>query len=443
MRIDRLTREDARILMLERGTIRGHTTKIIWLEPDASGQLPELDALREYVEARLDLTPRLRQRLLATPLGIAPPVWVDDSEFDIARQVTSLAASEPLTPGSLAEIVSRRMTERLDASRPLWHLDLVEHPGDESKALIWRIHHSLADGATCMRMANEVIWSDDPIPTCLPTCSWCPGEEPGGVSLFCSGLADCCRRLPRRRWMPSGMSASLRKTLRRELSRTAAVTPLAGRAGASRGVAFAVAPLEDCHRAGKAIDASVTLNDVVLALLAGGVRAWLLNGSGPLEGIRVKIPVSLHHPGEGDTVANRDSYFIVDLPVAEPDIAKRVIAINRETSERKLDHDAETLYRLGSHPALTRWAMSPRVFTFNISNVHGPNQEVYVLGSRVRELYSVAEIAERHALRVSVISCAGRISFGLCADTRAVQDLHVLADGIRHSTSELLAVSVG
>jgi diacylglycerol O-acyltransferase / wax synthase len=439
MTIDRLTREDARILKLERGSIRGHTTKLIWLEPGAAGELPQLDALREYVEARLDLAPRLRQHVLETPLGIAAPVWVDDPEFDIARHVTSLPASEPITLSSLERIVSQRMTERLDPARPLWHLDLVEHPGDNSKALIWRIHHSLADGATSMRMAHDLLWSEDPVPTCLPTCSWCPGDRPGGLSLFCSGVADCCRRLPRRRTREPGPSVSLRKVLRRELTRSAAVTPLAGRAGATRGVAFAAAPLEDVHRAGKAIDPSVTLNDVVLAILAGGVRAWLLNGSGPLGGIRVKIPVSLHRPGEGDGVANRDSYFIVDLPVSEPDATKRVEAVNRETTERKLDHDAETLYRLGSHPALTHWAMSPRVFTFNISNVRGPDRDVYVLGSRVRGLYSLAEIAERHVLRVSVISCAGKVAFGLCTDPEAVKDLQVLADGIRQSTSELLA----
>jgi hypothetical protein len=199
--------------------------------------------------------------------------------------------------------------------------------------------------------------------------------------------------------------------------------------------------LEECKRAGKAIDAAVTLNDVVLALVAGGLRAWLQQGHGPMAGIRVKIPVSLHHEGEGDAVANRDSYFFVDLPVAEPDPIKRVLAINRETSERKLDHDADVLYRLGAHPFVAHWAMSPHVFTFNVSNVRGPAHDIYVLGAHVREIYSLAEIAHQHALRVAVISVAGSLFFGLCADRDAVKGLRVLADGIRRSADELLRVA--
>ena len=83
--------------------------------------------------------------------------------------------------------------------------------------------------------------------------------------------------------------------------------------------------------------------------------------------------------------------------------------------------------------------MSPRVFTFNVSNVRGPAVDIYVLGARVRELYSLAEIAQHHALRMAVISAAGLLSFGLCADRDAVQDLEALADGLRRSADELIA----
>jgi hypothetical protein len=197
----------------------------------------------------------------------------------------------------------------------------------------------------------------------------------------------------------------------------------------------------ECKRAAKAIDEAITINDVVLSLVAGGVRAWLSHRHETTGGIRAKVPVSLHRPDEGDGVANRDSYFFVDLPVAEPDPVKRLEAINRETHERKLDHDAETLYRLGGHPLVAHWAMRPHVFTFNVSNVRGPARDIYLLGARVREMYSLAEIAPRHALRVAVMSVAGTLFFGLCADRDVVHDLDVIADGIRRSLDELLAVT--
>jgi hypothetical protein len=115
-----------------------------------------------------------------------------------------------------------------------------------------------------------------------------------------------------------------------------------------------------------------------------------------------------------------------------------VLAISRETRERKLGHDAETLYHLGAHHAVAHWSMSPHVFTFNVSNVPGPKQEVFVLGSRVRSQYSLAEVARHHALRVAVMSAAGRLSFGLCADRNAVPDIGALGDGIHGAAQQLL-----
>ena len=229
-----------------------------------------------------------------------------------------------------------------------------------------------------------------------------------------------------------------RAALTRELGRTGATTALAARVGPGRKIALASAPLAESKQAGKAIDPSVTLNDVVLAIVSGGVRAWLLHCATPTEGIRVKVPVSLHERDEAPGIGNRDSYFFADLPVEEPDPVKRLLAINRETAERKVDRDAEWLYRLGLHRPVARWAMSPHVFTLNVSNVPGPRNDIYVLAARVREVYSLAEIAQHHALRVSVVSAAGTLFFGLCADRDAVTDLDVLTDGLNETRDSLL-----
>jgi WS/DGAT/MGAT family acyltransferase len=438
--LDRLCTEDVQILKLEAGPVRGHTCKVLVLERFGERPLPTLRAIRAHIDARLDAAPRLRQRLVATPLRVAHPVWLDDPEFDIERHVTRVEMAEPASRDALAPIVAGLMADRLDRAHPLWHLDVVEQLEHNSMALIWRVHHCLADGTTCVRLASAVLWSASPDELSPASSSWRPHAGPSAVALLALGLkarAGQARRLQRgfRPQLPSLLRS--RTVVKRELARSAALTPLAERVGSTREVAFALAPLDACKRAGKAIDQAVTLNDVVLSILAGGVRAWLEHGMRPVEGIRVKVPVSLHH-GENDGFGNRDSYFFVDLPVAEADPAKRVLTINRETSERKLAHDAETLYRLGHHSVFAHWAMSPRVFTFNVSNVRGPSNDVYVCGARVRELYSLAEIAQRHALRVAVVSSGGKLFFGLCADGEAVKDLHLLADGLRRSTDELL-----
>lgn len=440
--LDRLTDEDVHILKLEAGAIRGHTCKVIVLERLGERPLPTLEALREHVDTRLSRAPRLRRRLVPTPLGVNAPVWLDDPQFDIARHVTRVPTDRPPSRGELPQIVSRLMAQRLDRARPLWHLGVIEQLDDGASALIWRIHHCMADGTTCVRLMSSVLWSDDPDEPRLPASAWRPEPTPSALDLLAVGLKDHLRSGGTRVARQSGqhLRTMLRSktVVKRELSPSASLTPLDRRAGSERKVAFATASLQECKRAGKAIDDAVTLNDVVLALVAGGVRAWLGDGHGPLSGVRVKIPVSLHQRDEHGTSANHDSYFVVDLPVAEPDPVKRVLAVNRETRERKLNHDAETLYRLGTHPFLAHWAMSPHVFTFNVSNVRGPAADVYVCGARIAELYSLAEIAHHHALRVAVLSAAGSLYFGLCADSGAVEDLRVLADGISRATEQLL-----
>jgi diacylglycerol O-acyltransferase / wax synthase len=453
--IDRLTDDDVRILRLEAGAIRGHTCKVLVLEPNGERPLPTLEELRAHVAARLDRAPRLRQRVVAVPLHVANPVWLDDPEFDIARHIARVETDGAVSIERLQELVAGLMARQLDHAHPLWHIDVVEPLEGGAMALVWRIHHAMADGTACMRFGSAVLWSDQPDAHCVPAPPWVPGATPGPAKLLASGLAQRARRgpldsttgRPRRGLARHPRSrnrlASLRSSrdvLERDLRPSATVTALAQPVGTERAVAFAQAPLADVKEVGKSIDQAITLNDVVLAIVTGGVRAWLRETHGPTEGIRAKVPVSLHEADERDPVANRDSYFFVDLPVAEPDPVKRLLFINRETTKCKAHHDAETLYRLGQHPVVAHWAMNPRIFTFNVSNVRGPASDLYVLGARVRALYPLAEIAQRHALRVAAISASGSFFFGLCADRKAVPQLQVLADGVVAARDELLAL---
>jgi WS/DGAT C-terminal domain len=191
------------------------------------------------------------------------------------------------------------------------------------------------------------------------------------------------------------------------------------------------------------------VNDVVLAAVAGALRGWLGELGAPVRRLRVKVPVSLHQPGEGD-VGNRDSFMVVDLPLEHADPLERLLAVARETREYKLRHAAQTLDTFfGDLAHLSRsleryaehWAMSPRVFTLNVSNVPGPRGPQRVLGAPLLELHSLAEIAHRHALRVAVVSAAGRVSFGLCADPDAVDRLDAIALGIEREVEALRATA--
>ena len=453
LHIDRLNDQDAQILKLESGNVRGHTCKVVILETRADEPPVGVDELREHISSRLDLAPRFRRRVTPSPLGIANPMWIDDAAFDIADHVRLVPTSGPVDPERLREIVGGLMSERLDRDRPLWALDVVEQLQDGGTALIWRIHHCMADGVSAVRLGSALLWDEDPRPPPVEPVPWEPQGTYRWPQLLALGAGDRARQAAARAARAARTAASPRRwreraralgrelpTMRRELGRKAAPSPLDQAIGPARRVAWASAPLDELKRIGKAHGEDVTINDVVLTVVAGGVRAWLDRRHASGSGIRVKVPVSLHHHDpQGDALGNRDSYFFVDLPVAEADPVRRLLAINRETADRKRHHDAETLYHLGLHGTVARWAMSPHVFTFNVSNVPGPRDAVFVRGARVRELYSLAEVAQHHALRVSVISASGTMFFSLCADRDAVEDLDSVVQGLDDSIQALTA----
>ncbi len=165
--------------------------------------------------------------------------------------------------------------------------------------------------------------------------------------------------------------------------------------------------------------------------------------------MRVQVPVSMHHRDEDDgSLGNRDSFLFCDLPVGEPDPRKRLAAINAETRSRKEHHDPAELYSFFhslSHikplyGLASGLASGPREFALSVSNVPGPREPVRLLGSRVAELYSLAEPADRHALRASAVSLAGRMGFGFCTDPGAVPGVAELAGGLDASLAELSAL---
>lgn len=409
-----LTPEDRAILALECATVAGHTCKVIVLAPPAPGT----DDLRAAIEKRLDAAPALRRRLEDTEAG---PAWVPDEDFDTARHVIGRAETEPLDHDSLSDEVALLFAQRLDRDRPLWRIDVLPMQ-DGGAALVWRIHHALADGTAAMRYARILLWEE---------------SERARTSTTAHSTHHAADDVRRR--------AHLAAFMRREFARSRGRSPFDGRIGTRRHVAFARAPLHDLHDAAKRIDGA-TLNDAVLTVVAGGLRHWVQEHHGRLGDVRVKVPVSLHK--EGDDAGNRDSFFSLGLPLNEPDPATRLRAVHAATAVRKAEHDAEAVDELtrrlsGLSPGLERFCArverNPRRFAVNVSNVPGPRTQVSVLEAPVRSLHSIAEIGERHALRVAVVSLAGALNFGLLADPAIVDDLEAMAEGMEAEAAALVA----
>jgi WS/DGAT/MGAT family acyltransferase len=455
--LQRLAPEDSRILALESGAVVGHTCKVLIAERTGD----TVEYLRARIARRIGLAPRCRQRIAPTPLHLAAPVWVDDPDFDVARHVRSVPVDSPVTDAHLREIVARLMAERLPRDRPLWAIDVVEPLEEGKTAVIWRIHHAMADGQATMAIGSALIWSDSPDPDPDPPPPRPAGPVPTQSALLAAALSDQAQSLgeaayrighgllTRGRWRES--MDELRRaptTIRRELRPTHDVSAaLDVEVGRRRHVAFVDHALEKVHRAAHAVGKGVTINDLLLGAVAGGLRRWIEARHGSTGPLRVQVPVSMHREGEAPgAVPNRDSFINIDLPVQEPDSARRVLAVNEQTRARKEEHDAEELYALFADVAHVskslfrlahRLASNPHVFALSVSNVRGPAGTLYLGRRRIERMYSLAEIAPHHALRVSADSFGGRISIGLCADADAIPDLAVLADGLDESLVEL------
>ena len=315
-------------------------------------------------------------------------------------------------------LVARLFERRLDRDRPLWQLHRVALD-DGGAALVWRVHHAVADGTATMRFARLVLFDDSADVT--------PAQA------HAAHRADETRRRDH-----------LAALLRRELARGTGRSPFDGRIGPRREVAFAAVDLAPMHDAARALGGA-TVNDAVVAAVGGGLRRWLAAQGRAPETLRVRVPVSLHEPG--DTAGNRDSFFSVGVALAERDPVARLREIHAETAACKAGRDAVRLdalhHELGGAAPLERWVErledDPRRFALSVSNVPGPRDPVAVLGAPVASLHSLAEIGERHALRVTAVSLAGRLYFGVCVDPAIVPDPELLAAGIEAEAAALVA----
>jgi diacylglycerol O-acyltransferase len=470
-----LTAEDCAILDLECAAIVGHTCKVIVFETGA----PSAAALGQRMRERIAAAPALARRLGGSP---DRRVWIEEPGFDPAQHVCEQAAGDPCDRAGLRREVARLFVERLDRDRPLWRIDRIALQ-DEGAALVWRIHHALADGSTAMRYARALLWD---APADMPAAPEPEANQPAARE---SRAHDRAARdsAGRSRTSAHERSAHERDQARRrahlahffarEFARSGGDSPFDGRIGGHRDVAFAALPLRELHDAAAAIDGA-TVNDAVLTVVGGGLRRWIEQHHGRIDSLRVKVPVSLHEPAGdgtsrrraragpsqdadptgsehpagpgGEDPGNRDSFFSVPVPLTHGDTVARLRAVHAATTVRKAEHDAETmdalLHRLRQlSPGLGRLCerieRSPRAFAVNVSNVPGPREPVSVLGTRVGSLHAIAELAEHHALRIAAVSLAGTLCLGFCADPAIVDDVQSMAAATEDEAAELIAAA--
>jgi WS/DGAT/MGAT family acyltransferase len=208
-------------------------------------------------------------------------------------------------------------------------------------------------------------------------------------------------------------------------------------------------PLSDVKKVRRAL--GCTINDLVLATVAGAVRDFLEKRGYELDGVdfRIAAPVSIRSPDDKE-MGNRVSQWFVRAPVDEPDAMKRVEKIRAATEELKASKqalDADLIMNIAEWtPTIlltlaSRAASGSAPYNLMVTNVPGPQQELYLLGARLEALYSQVPIADSTALGVALVSYAGKLCWGFNADLESVPDLELFADAIEASFAEIASAA--
>jgi diacylglycerol O-acyltransferase / wax synthase len=457
---DRLSALDVSFLYLEEPTTPMHVGGVAVFQPPEDGF--DYDVLVALIEKRINLVPRYRQKIKWVPGHLASPVWVDDADFDVTFHVRRSALPRPGSDAQLRELVGRLMSRRLDRSRPLWEMYLVEGLERGRIAVITKTHHAMVDGISAVDI-GQVILDVTPTPREVPADLWMPRPEPGSIGLLVDAVAEVVRR-------PTAVLDSVRigildaratagKVLgavgglaaaARIAARPAPDSPLNVPIGEQRRFGVARTELDDYKRVRKAHGG--TVNDVVLATVAGAVRNWLLSRGESVTArttIRAMVPVSVRTGQEPGALGNRVSSYLVDLPVGEPDPVVRLSQVSfamkaHKESGQSVGADAivalsgfapPTLHALGARVAN---GISRRLFNVVITNVPGPQFPLYAGGAQMLEMFPVVPLAKGQGLCIGLTSYNGGVFYGLNADRDVMPDVDVVGSLIEESLAELV-----
>lgn len=454
---DRLTALDASFLAQEHRASHMHVGALVIIE----GPAPAPKEFLESIQSRLHLVPRYRQKLKEPRLEMGRPFWIDDPRFNLDYHVRFTALPAPGSEEQLRQLAGRVYSQRLDRSKPLWELWVVQGLDDGRFALITKTHHAMIDGIAGVDIAT-VLFDLEPVPPERPHADspWIPSPEPSQADLVAQGARGAIKaplglagralgvaRHPRRAAAQAIESAQAIGEVAWAGLNPAPRTPLNTEIGPHRRVHWDTASLDDF----KAIKNSLggTVNDVVVAVVSGALRRWLRGRGVRTEGLELRalVPVSIRSEDQHGSLGNQIAAMRGPLPVYVDDPVERlriVSAAMEDLKESKQALGAEVLTGLQGFapPTLlaqaSRLNFSTRLFNLIVTNVPGPQFPLYALGRELQQIVPLAFLPDDHALAVAVMSYNGRMAFGLLGDYDALPDIDEFGELIEQSLDELL-----
>lgn len=418
----------------------------------------DIDRIRAHVGSRLHLIPRYRQRLAYVPLE-NHPVWVDDEHFSLAFHVRHTAIPKPGNERQLKRLAGRIMSQQLDRDRPLWELWIVEGLEGNRFALITKTHHCIADGISAVDLLTVLLSLDAAAPPVDEPPAWTPRPTPSA------------RRLLRDTWLrranlPLNVWAALRYVLQKPdrvwarvvegtmaTARTIGAglplpseTPLNKPIGPHRRLDWVALDLAELKEVKNRLGG--TVNDVVLAIVAGAIRRFLRHRHVELERLhfRVVIPVSVRTVDQRGTVNNRASAWLMSLPIDEENPYARLVRVQETTLALKQSRQERGPAVLGEAAEMVGTAfltlgvrLVSRLSPFNliVTNIPGPQTPLYLLGAQLLAGYPLVPLFENQGLGIALFSYAGQVFWGVNADWELVPDVDEVARAIQASFAEL------
>lgn len=423
-----------------------------------AGGTPEIAEFRDYVRSRVGILPRFAQQLSAPSAGpLTWLTWEPAESFDADAHVRHATLPAPGGEAELHEWLGDFWSHRLDRHRPLWEMALIDGLEGGRWVLATKTHHCLVDGVGSLDIGHALLESS-------------PDAQPRPVRPLQRAAAASPRRSGGRLWLSPGLvlrgaragaGAALhpRESLERALAAVELIlreeligAPKSSLNGPMSGTRrFATVSLDLAGIRAIKTRLGGTVNDVVLALCAGGLRQLLLTrDEDPPEGnLRAQVPVNIRPDDKEHALGNELTSLFVELPVGEADPLARYRIVTERTERLKAGSQ-----RAGGKTIIDLADMGPplagallarsmfggtRMFNLTITNVPGDQQRLYAFGAPLLEILPLVPLFAGHTIGIAVVTYAGRMVFGLNADSLGAPDVGELAEGIERSFSELRA----
>ena len=439
--------------------------------------------LRAHIAHAIAQLPRYRQRLAITPL-IGQPVWIDDDRFNLDFHVHYTRLPTPGDDRQLRRLAARLFSQQLDRDHPLWELYCVEGLTEQRFAIIAKVHHCMADGIGGVGLLTALLQSTASALRPLAPPVWQPRDVPRGRDLlraeivhrnkrawdFLRAVAPVCRRTTSNtadvanvdcsklsnpinskspvRAVANGMYEILRTGLQRRSQTPLTPTSIGG----ARRFDTAQFSLDDVRSIAHSLGG--TVNDVVLTLVAGVLRSFLMQrgfDSANFGALRAMIPVNLRAHG-GNGFGNQLAMLLTELPIhqADPLVRHQLIRVATERLKNQSDQIAASAFFTAVADAaatslLTKVfqvAVRLRAFDVVVTNVRGPRESMFLGDAELIAMYPMVPLYERQAIGVAIFSYAGVLYVGLSAARDLVPDLHNVALEFQREMSDLRTAAV-